>query len=284
MIILKNAIKYYYGLDVSKIISSNGNYYMIINNMNYMLYKCNLEDINNISLNNYHTLIPTINNVKYIIFDNNYYVLLKLNTVIKKMQFSDLMNSISYYGIGEVNWVNLWCTHIDYIENTILNNYSKYGDLSNTVSYYIGLGENAIELLNISNIKNIDKYITHKRVKYNMDLTELYNPLLIVIDTRVRDIAEYIKSEFFYGDINYNDIYNQILSFNLNNDEYILLFSRLLYPSYFFDLCDDAINGKYDMNKFNIIVGKVDEYEKFLKWIYLKIKKTTYIYDIDWLI
>lgn len=284
MIILKNAIKYYYGLDVSKIISSNGNYYMIINNMNYMLYKCNLEDINNISLNNYHTLIPTINNVKYIIFDNNYYVLLKLNTVIKKMQFSDLMNSVSYYGIGEVNWVNLWCTHIDYIENTILNNYSKYGDLSNTVSYYIGLGENAIELLNISNIKNIDKYITHKRVKYNMDLTELYNPLFIVIDTRVRDIAEYIKSEFFYGDINYNDIYNQILSFNLNNDEYILLFSRLLYPSYFFDLCDDAINGKYDRNKFNNIVGKVDEYEKFLKWIYLKIKKTTYIYDIDWLI
>lgn len=281
---MKNAIKYYYGLDVSKIISSNGNYYMVINNMNYMLYKCNLEDINNISLNNYHTLIPTINNVKYIIFDNNYYVLLKLNTVIKKMQFSDLMNSISYYGIGEVNWVNLWCTHIDYIENTILNNYSKYGDLSNTVSYYIGLGENAIELLNISNIKNIDKYITHKRVKYNMDLTELYNPLLIVIDTRVRDIAEYIKSEFFYSDINYNDIYNQILSFNLNNDEYILLFSRLLYPSYFFDLCDDAINGKYDMNKFNNIVGKVDEYEKFLKWIYLKIKKTTYIYDIDWLI
>ncbi len=281
---MKNAIKYYYGLDVSKIINSNGNYYLLINNMNYLLYKCNIEDINNISLSNYHTLIPTINGIKYIMFDNNYYVLFKLNTMIKRIEFKDLINSILYYGQGNLNWVNLWETHIDYIESTIVGNYSKYSDLSDIVPYYIGLGENAIELLNISNINSINTYVTHKRVTYNMNLTFLYNPFFVVIDTRVRDLAEYIKSEFFDSVISFNDIYNQILSFNLNNDEYILLFSRLLYPSYFFDLCDDAINGNYDRSKLENIVNKVDEYEKFLKWIYLKIKKTTYIYDIDWLI
>ena len=280
---MKNAIKYYYGMNASKIISSNSNYYLLINGMNYLLYKCNIEDINNISLNGYHILISTLNNNKYIVFDNNYYVLLKLNTVIKKMEFHDLTNSIIYYGKGDINWVNLWETHIDYIENTIVDNYSKYDNLSNIVSYYIGLGENAIELLNISDIKNVDKYITHKRVKYNMNLTELYNPLLVVIDTRVRDLAEYIKSEFFNTNISFDDIYNQILAFNLNSDEYILLFSRLLYPSYFFDLCDDAINGHYDESKLESIVNKVDEYERLLRYIYIRIKKTTYIYDIDWL-
>ncbi len=60
---MKNAIKYYYGLDVSKIIYSN-NYYLLIDNMNYLLYKCNIEDINNINLSVYHTVIPTLNNSK----------------------------------------------------------------------------------------------------------------------------------------------------------------------------------------------------------------------------
>lgn len=272
---MKNAIKYYYGLDVSKIIYSN-NYYLLIDNMNYLLYKCNIEDINNINLSGYHTLIPTLNNSKYIIYDNTMYVLFKLNTVVGKIKYSDLLNSIRYYGKGDIDWVNLWCTHIDYIENTIVDNYSKYEELSDVVSYYIGLGENAIELLNMSNITNIDKYITHKRVKYNMNLVDLYNPFLIVIDTRVRDLAEYIKNAFFNG-------IKLDIPFNLSNDEYILLFARLLYPSYFFDLCDDAINGNYDKNKLDKITSKVDEYEEYLKSIYKRIKKTTYIYDIDWL-
>ncbi len=76
--------------------------------------------------------------------------------------------------------------------------------------YYIGLTENAISYLKYSNLKNNHIGIQHIRVKYNDNLTNFYNPINLIIDYKVRDIAEYFKSLFFDSKIDIKNIINII--------------------------------------------------------------------------
>ena len=68
--------------------------------------------------------------------------------------------------------------------------------------------------------------------------------------------------------------------------EALLLYGRLIYPSYFFDLYDDIVNLNLDENKIENIVIKSEEYEKFLvdTYIYLSKLYNRYIPRIDWLL
>lgn len=291
---MKNIIKYYYDLDVSYIRQTNDNYFLTINNNNYLFCKCDLKELeNNIKyLNNnlsYHKLISTKNGLSVVNYNGNDYALFKINTLSKIANMNDILNSIQPIYIKDNNikekWIRLWEEYVDYIEyqNKELNKKDSY--ISKIANYYIGLAENSIEFLKNIDITNVPYYLVHKRVKYNTNLIELYNPCYIRIDTKVRDMAEYDKSIFFYTNISYNEFMNMIneqLSI-LNNDELKLFYARLLYPSYFLDLYDEFIKDKYDKDSLNLIISKSSNYEKALKNIIDEIKKRIYIIDIDWL-
>ena len=95
----------------------------------------------------------------------------------------------------------------------------KYPVLYNIIDYYIGLGENAIQYFKSivpTYNGNIEIGVCHKRINYNSTLFDLYNPLNLVIDYKVRDLSEYIKSVFF----------------NTNN---ISLVINKLFNKYYFD-------------------------------------------------
>ena len=240
---------------------------------------------------NYHKLILTTNNEKFVLFNNINYSLFKINTIFRKVELDDIMNSsifVSYDNSNEIvnKWINLWSDHIDYIEYQIDEYKTKYPYLEKIIYYYIGMAENSIQLLKSSNINSINKYIAHKRIGTSTNLVELYNPCYTTIDTRVRDIAEYFKNIFFYSDEEKNSLYlkiNYCLQM-LDNNEKILFFIRMLYPSYFFDIYDDIILNKKENSILSQITSKNVEYERFLKNILNEIKKTTYIDNIDWLV
>ena len=56
----------------------------------------------------------------------------------------------------------MWSYKIDYIETQISENIKKYPIVLESINYFIGLTENAIELS--QNVKS-DIYICHKRFK-----------------------------------------------------------------------------------------------------------------------
>ena len=107
----------------------------------------------------------------------------------------------------------------------------KFPVLKESFYYYSGLNELSMNLLNYVDYNNIKFHIAHKRIDKNCDL---YNPLNIIIDSKVRDIAEYIKISFFNDEINEDEIIQIIISNIIEKDEIILLFARLIYPSYYF--------------------------------------------------
>ena len=239
---------------------------------------------NDIVLNKNNQIITMVNNVPY--------VLLKDNTINKRINMNDILylqnNSINIYNdklLFRNNWITLWEIKIDYYESRLKEMDNKYPLLSNTLDYYIGLGENAISYLVNNNIKVNDLVLSHKRIKMDDSSFEFYNPFNYILDSRVRDFSEYIKSLFFKDMITFENFEGYLNILNFNKDEYILLISRLLYPSYYFDLFDYIVNNNEDENIIKNVINKNNDYILFLKntFYYIIYKKRINIPIIEWI-
>ena len=306
---MKNVIAYYYNLYISNILHTKSDYYFE-SDSNYYTFKQvtrPLEDINYLyELNIYmikkrilmHEIVPNK--------DNN--VITYINSVpFILMMFSINPNTkISLYDIYLINnntidvecnnilkrsnWVELWESKVDYIESQINELGTKYSRLNIYVNYYIGMCENAIYYVKeaLNNNEKVIYTVSHKRICSNDTLCNLYDPLNCIVDFRVRDIAEYIKNVFFYE--NEKRAYDALINYFKNNNVYLkealLMYGRLLYPSYFFDLYEDIVNEQVKEEKIDDIVIKSTKYEKFLYDVYVFLSNLyrTHIPSVDWII
>lgn len=303
---MRNLINYYFGFNIDSIRLINNNYYFLYNGIQYIfgfveLSKCDINSIFkfNILLRNYnslfHEIIPNKDNMITTMVGNDHYVLLKVNVnKNKRIELKDIVSCmmpirIDSHLLAKINqfdWVNLWQSKIDYFEyytNQVDNN----PFLNELINYYIGLGENAIsyiiDTLNNFNIDVNNLVVSHRRIEPDYTLFDLYNPLNIIIDHMTRDVSEYFKGLFIKNKYNLNDMEKYINLFYFNELEYRLFFGRLLFPSFFFDNYELYVNGEIKEKEFLNIVNRIEEYEKFLKRIYILISSKVYIPGINWL-
>ena len=270
----------------------NNNYYRLyILNEEYNIYNYNnIYTINKELINN--TLMSEIilNKDKNIIttYHNINYILLKINCNINKnitLEEIDYLSKVKIVNNNKSNWGLLWSKKIDYLEELISENGKKYPQVVNSFNYFIGLSENAISYYNNIDIdNNMMHYISHKRLKPTDKVDSLYNPLNIIYDYRVRDVAEYIKNSFWTDNHNiYNELNNYLYKNNLSLNEVKLLISRVLFPSFYFDLYEDIFNYNKDEKILNNIISRIDEYEEYLNSIIIYFKRFYPIDEIEWL-
>ena len=186
-------------------------------------------------------------------------------------------------------WGKLWSDKIDYFEYQIHELGKDKDIILDSFSYYIGLGENAISYVNNTNIKyqrtQQDRIcLSHRRIKYPNYKLNYLNPLSFIFDLEVRDIAEYIKSAFFAKEdaLNYLKEALKLNHFTIYSLE--LLYARLLYPSYYFDIYENVMNHTEKEEKLIPIIDLANEYEDFLKSAYIEINKYAPIEGIDWIL
>ena len=282
---MKNAIIYYYNLNPPNIHQLNKMYKFSIDNNYYTLveieydleyiektYKLSLyinEYNNRIILNNQNNIITYINRKSYVLLMSNKSLDRKI-TIDDIIEFNNKTKGINY----KVNdWYNLWINKIDYFEYQINELENKYPLIKESFNYFSGLTETAISLLNNMNIKPV-LCICHNRIKSDMTLFDLYNPFTYIIDSNVRDIAEYIKD---------TKEYKNIIKY-YNKNELILFFIRILYPSYYFDKYEEIIKQNKLGNEIKIIIDNIDKYELLIKKTYISLKDICQLPDIDWLI
>ena len=303
---MKNTINYYYNYRINNIIKNKEDYYFFVGDAEYHLVRFTrpIEEVQALFMLNsemirknilVHKIILNKDNSVITFINNIPYVLLKLCGCKNDNVF---LNDIYYYQNMTYNilyeeellrddWIKLWSEKIDYYEYQINQLGKEYPILCDSLSYYIGLGENAISYL-VNNLKDSKKVLTvsHKRIEYNKGSFDFYNPLNFIIDERLRDVCEYIKNKFFYGQLNYNEIIEYFNNNNFNNSDYVYFFSRLIFPTYYFDIYDEIINRKQDEQVILPIINKVEEYEIFLVTIYnyLLHKKNIQSGPIEWLI
>ena len=295
---MKDLLNYYYYLYPDKIHMYNNNYYFNYKNhyFCFYLYKGNKEEINDIlSLNNYmiynnykiNKIILNKDSQVLTMKNNKYYCLILIDNNLNKISLRDIIEfnkqNININILNRTNWYLLWTKKIDYIEYTRIHLKHKYKLLYNSLPYYIGLSENAISYLKYSNLNNDHIGISHKRVNVFDNQIEFYNPLNLIIDYRVRDLAEYYKSIFFNKNIDIKDIINSLKKIKMNNIDYIYFYIRMLYPSYYFDLYDNILNGNIPENKILTIINLQNDYEYLLYEIYLLIKTHVNLVGIDWI-
>lgn len=297
---MKNFIKFFYNMKVTNTNFINNYYEFNHNNNYYRLYILN-EEYNIYNYNNIYTINKElINNTlmseiilnkdKNIIttYHNINYILLKMNCNINKnitLEEIDYLSKVKIVNNNKSNWGLLWSKKIDYLEELISENGKKYPQVVNSFNYFIGLSENAISYYNNIDIdNNMMYYISHKVLRPTDKVDSLYNPLNIIYDYRVRDVAEYIKNSFWTDNHNiYNELNNYLYKNNLSLNEVKLLISRVLFPSFYFDLYEDIFNYNKDEKILNNIISRIDEYEEYLNSIIIYFKRFYPIDEIEWL-
>lgn len=301
---MKNNIIYYYNIEVSNLVK-NGNYYSFyFNGDRYELniYTRDFKEENDIlKLNKFmvennilvHEIIPNKNGNIVSVVDNVPYVLYKVYINKDKKITLDELTFMSQYDVVGVDslkrneWDTLWGTRIDYLEYQINQMGKKYPILVDSFSYFVGMAENAISYVKNTIIETkkeeLDKdVISHSKV-YD-SINSIYDPLNIIIDHKSRDVSEYIKASFF---LNNKKIFEELdIYFSKNYYSFYgirLLFGRVVYPSFYFDLYDNVILGNVKESEVLNITSRTVEYEAYLREIYYYLRKFYNIPMIDWL-
>lgn len=293
---MKNAINYYYNLYPDNIYQNEKGYYFTVNQRRYFLTKY-LDDPKNIQtiydthmyllnqnfyvhpiiLNTQNQILTFINNEPYILMNTIYYKnKITLNDVLF---FTNKISNIK----TTTNWGELWSNKSDYLEYQISQLGKSHPVITESFSYYIGLGETAIQMVNSIEKTNVNIFYSHKRINSDDTQYDLYNPLNIMVDYKVRDIAEYLKSKFFNGENITLDLANYFNNEKLSTYEYYLFLARLIYPTYYFDLYEEIITDRKDDKAIEKIISKADDFENIIKKIYQYYKTFLPINKIEWL-
>ena len=108
-----------------------------------------------------------------------------------------------------------------------------------------------------------------------------------VIDVPQRDEAEYLKYLFFYGQKKeaYESFTDLIKIKKMNSYDAQLLLARMLFPSYYFDVCECVLIDNEREERIINILNKRKSYEEFLKSCYMELSNNLSINRLpEWLL
>ena len=301
---MKETIKFYYNVYPEKIYEIDNGYYFYLNDIKYYFIKYErdinetnfLIDITN-KLYKRNVLVDTFIKNKdgnfVININNENYVLLRVNSIENDiynlkdiMYFNNLLISTNNYNISN-NWSNLWKKKVDDIENEFNDLNNEYPLLRMSIDYYVGLAENAISYFNDTlieeDVTSVKINLNHKRIPSITYSGFINNPLNFTLDYEVRDFAEYLKSHFFSNDIDYDYVYEVLTTNIFNKASLRILFARLLYPSYYFDLVKNIFEGNNEEKDVIKYLNRINDYQMFLQDIYNIISKKYSIPVVEWI-
>ncbi len=292
---MKNMISYYYGLNIECIKHCNEKYYITADNENYILKKIadnitylDVSIIEQLARYKYFFKIKkNINNDYITMIDRQKYVLLKQE---KYKNYRICLNDVKtdYYlyegchNRNNTNWITLWEAKIDAYEKNFNLKKEQYYDLIAVFNYYIGIGENAIlylkKVLSENKNEHLKLVASHKRLGLETTLYDYYDPTNIIIDYRSRDIAEYIKSKILENKYDAEEFEKYITNVQLSKIEIGILFSRIIFPTFFFDYMEKDNN----INKMQFI-EYINRYEKGIYSISQIFNKHYNLEEIEWI-
>ncbi len=287
---MKNIINYYYNFFPDSISKMYGGFFFEDKETKYLLIELMVpprdllgiyEKLMNNNIKNY-IIIYNKDNQLFCHHNDKDYILFAINC--KPNDILKFDEQIFIQTDSVVNWSKLWSDRIDYYEIQINELAQEKKIVLHSVYYYIGLAENAIYIANKyqNNIKT-ECAIQHYRMHVPVTKGDYFNPGNMLIDVSIRNVAEYIKSSFFLEKRDTSYYIDYIRSIFLTDITANLLLSRLLYPSYYFDIFDDIILDDRVEEDLISIINFQKNYESFLTQIYLELNQKFKMININWL-
>ena len=294
---MKNIIEYYYNLRIDELHNNNDVYHFDLNNnhftfkpytdnidKSYDIYKLNTIISNKLNIdsiipNKYNNPLTKVNDTYYILILNKTKVKLSL-PLISNMALSN----INITSLERNKWELLWESKIDYYELQVRENEKKYPLIRESFDYFIGMAENAISYLVNTKLELKPTITDQKVISHNNIVLSLTDPSNLILDHKARDVAEYIKFSFWSNNKNIFKELNEYFYYNYYSLYGIrILFSRILYPSFYFILYDEIISNKKEEKELNKIISRINDYEVYLYNIYFYLRKHYDIPTIEWL-
>lgn len=305
---MKDTISFYYNIDIDTLEEKDGKYHFKYQNRDFffVFFNRNLEeledlldcisemqkkgiDVHGILINKDNSILTKINEYNYILFSVN-----NCSETYDIFDIIDMNNKLTLNNYNSKlyrnNWENLWMQKVDYFEYQIRELGLDKQVIKNSFSYYIGLAENAISYVHNVKLKYPSQgtiVLSHRRIFYPNYKLNYLNPLSFIFDLEVRDIAEYLKAMFFSED-DESEVLEELKSFlkikRLTIYEYNMLYARLLYPSYYFDIYEEIMNKERSEEDLLKIISKNENFEEFLKKAYLEITKYAILEKVEWII
>ena len=293
---MNNTILFFFNINKKEVKKINDNYYFNYAYNNYVvqiynrdieeaieIYYLNLELLSN-GFIGYEIILTKDNDVLFL-YEGVYYILMKFPNIKNRIiTYEDVINfnyipNTMFKKLDKSNWGLTWSNKIDFIEYQFDQVRNRYSIINDSIDYFIGIWENAISYYNDNNI-NSERCVCHKRVSTNMDLLDFTNPLNFVIDYKERDLGEYLKS--FVISKNYsNASLDRMINFS-DRDGVVLVISRILFPSYYFDLYEDIILGNKDEYELNDVISKRNNVLYLINYILFRYSNLN-ITDIEWI-
>lgn len=295
-----NEISYFYKLYPININKIKDDYYFYIGNEKYylLMYTKSSREFEMVLtiLNGYITRNILIDEILVNIFgfylsliDGNNYLLLKVNEQkegknLREINvFDNVLKTNKKEELGYISWDKLWALKVDGYESKIKSLINKNDTVKSSFDYYVGLSENAICYVKntIDETKSDDLVIGHKRL--NTNFNNIYNPFNLVIDYEMRDVAEYIKLKFFYDIFSFNELEELLKGKKFSEFSLRMLFGRLMYPSYYFDIIDKLMRGENVNGELENVINKIDMYEELLIDLFDYLLEFYSLPKVEWL-
>lgn len=193
------------------------------------------------------------------ISEDDYGKVILVATKKQKMRIQDIIkihqqyvNSPSEIPYTTTYLSSLWEEKINSIEQKILPSIRvddfAYQKIMVAAIYALGLAENALQYLTeiaIDYGKEISPLtLSHRRLE-SLDSHTVFDPLNLILDSPIRDIAEAWK----YKVITTTELLQILPTYQLSIKEVSLLFARMLFPTRFFDLLEKHYGERVDVRK-----------------------------------
>lgn len=230
------------------------------------------------------------------VYNTNYVLLKPIGDIYEEYLISDIIKLNKRLILNDNksklyrnSWVKLWSDKLDYFEYQIRELGKDKPVVLNSFSYFLGIAENAVSYAS----STIEKYkptendricLSHRRIDYPNYKLNFLNPLSFIFDLEVRDIASFIKSAFKEGEdaLSYLKEALRLKQFSIYSLQ--MLYARLMYPTFYFDIYEKVLNNEEDQEKLIPIIEKSSQYEKFLKDAYMEISKYAPIERLEWIL
>ena len=290
---MKNKIRYYYNFNDFSLTRIKDCYYFRYQNILYSFerienieyFQVILSILKSIPSSRFFKVVPNIYNDDFCTINNQSYALFMHRSSDFSL-YKEIINLPMFnYHIPNIKifpWDFLWIKKINYYEYQIKHIFNVDTSLiiNDCFYYYVGMAENAISYLKYNSaFFSSNLCLCHKRIS----IKDFFHPQNIIVDCYPRDVSEYIKYLFFsnaYQGFCFSSFF-ELLHFSYN--DFVLLYARLLFPSYFFDIYDNIVNTHSDYSALKSILLRVDEYNNFLHYIYTIICKFIEIPEVLWI-
>ncbi len=291
MIYIKNEIEQNYNIKINKIYSNRKEKYFFIGDKKIYIKKIEKEK----KIDNLMQIANDLYNQKkhsetFLINKHGNYTIEYKNKKIAllichgaeniELSLNDILS-----GIVEVKGIDIeeydirseWKKRIDNFELKIMEYNKEFSIIMKYINYYIGMAENAIQLLEKTEKNESNTvYLGHSILENEYSYRNYVDPLTYVKTLKMYDIANYFKYKFYINGIDYNELEELKYIIKDEQDKRTFL-AIIMYPSEVFDRFEKIISLQIDEKTIYSYINKIEKMEEFISYIQEDVIKSEYI-------